>query len=68
MSSSSASVLATSVSDAGLALEEQGPLQPEREEQRHRKTAIGDVAVARERALKVVYRIRGPHDWPAVTP
>ena len=41
------------LADAGLALEEQRPLQPQREKQRHRQAAVGDVVLGVEAMLKV---------------
>ena len=41
------------LADAGLALEEQRPPQPQREEQRHGQPAVGDVAARGEPLLQV---------------
>ena len=42
------------LADAGFALEEQRALQLQREEQRHRERAIGDVVLLRQAPLQVV--------------
>ena len=38
------------LADAGLALEKQRPPEPQRQEQRHREAAVGDVLLARQGA------------------
>ena len=42
------------LADAGLALEEQRPAEPQREEERHREAVVGDVMLRGKTLLQVL--------------